>query len=183
VVLPDGSQVTIDVSPSDDSDALKQKIEAAGGPEIPRQVVKDHGTGGALPDKTPCSKMGVKPGSTLLVDLHVVPVNVVTYMGDKFTILVEPTSTIGNVKAQCEPESHIEASNMRIFKDSVELTDDAATAKSNCINEGDTIYVEPKVISVNITDPGGNAHVVDLKLSDDGETIRRKIEEVTGIAA
>ncbi|CAB9505187.1 Polyubiquitin (Fragment) [Seminavis robusta] len=65
VEMPDGSKVEVEVSPSDTTDDLKQKIEEETGMKVPEQILKQNGKD--LPAGKKLKDLGIKDGDDVQV--------------------------------------------------------------------------------------------------------------------
>jgi len=181
VAMPDGSQVPVDIKPSDTSDDIKRKIEQKTGMEAPRQVLKDS-NGRELPNGRTAENMGLQEGDDLQVGIKQVPIKVRTMDGDEIKIMVDPIGdSIGDIKDKLEGKSGIPSHNQKLFKDGRELDNDRKKADDYGIKEGTVLDLEPKSLKLSVLMPDGRKVPVEIDPSDDARDIKKQIEKKTGM--
>ncbi|GKZ01305.1 hypothetical protein MPSEU_001081500 [Mayamaea pseudoterrestris] len=181
VRTPDGATHSVDITPSDTSDDLKEKIAKQTGIQAPRQILQQDGK--ELPDGATVRRMKLKDGSTLDVDIFRVPVTVNTFDGRQLQIMVDPTDVLGDIKKQLEPEAGIPAANQCISLAGCELDDDGKSAKGHGIEAGSLLVLEPKSMAINVELPDGKTHSINITPSDTSDDLKNKIAKQTGMSA
>ncbi|KAG7373573.1 ubiquitin family protein [Nitzschia inconspicua] len=182
LTMPDGSKAQVMLSPNDDADAIRRKIEDTTGMKAPRQVLKDM-AGEELPSGKTAKEMGLREGTPLKVEIFKIPVKVQTWDDKTVDLMVEPCETLSDIKKMLEPDSGIAADNQVISKAGDVLQDDAKTANDLGIVANDVLQLEPMSFNVDLTMPDGSKAQVMLSPNDDAFTIKRKIEDTTGMKA
>jgi hypothetical protein len=153
VKTPDGKKYLVDVKPSDTSDMLKQIIEEETDIAAPRQVLKFNAE--ELSNGETAKAMGIRDGSKLKVEINKVPVTVNTMDGFQIQLMVEPTSSLSDLKCLLENESGLPAKNQTLFMNGDELGDDSETVTDCGIGAGSVLNLEPKSIQISVEALGG----------------------------
>ena len=179
VEMPDGAKHSVAISPLDRDADIKAKIEQKTGMTVPRQVLKMNGK--ILPSRMSALDMGIEDGSNINVELFTVPVVVRSMDGTKAKVNVDPTAKLSSIKSQLEPEFDIKASNQKLFLQGHELTDNNKSAKDHGIVSGSELYLEPKVINVDVAMPDGQTHTIGISPSDTSAEIKAAIAAKTGV--
>ncbi|KAG7340862.1 ubiquitin family protein [Nitzschia inconspicua] len=182
LTMPDGSKAQVMLSPNDDADAIKRKIEDTTGMKAPRQVLKDM-AGEELPSGKTAKEMGLREGTPLKVEIFKIPVKVQTWDDKTVDLMVEPCETLSDIKKMLEPDSGIAADNQVISKAGDVLQDDAKTANDLGIVANDVLQLDPMSFNIDLTMPDGSKAQVMVSPNDDADTIKRKIEDTTGMKA
>ena len=179
VEMPDGDMVELDISPSETPQMLKKKIEDATGMETPKQILQFDGK--EMPNDEALKNIGVKDGDRIKVETFKVPVTVKTWDGKTFETMVDPTIYMSDLKRQLEPDSGIPAQNQKLSMAGQELRDDTKKAKDYGIQGGSVLDLEPKTIKVLVEMPDGETIKVDISPSETPQSLKTKIEELTGM--
>lgn len=183
VNLPDGLSINIDVSPDDTGATIKEKIARKSDLEPKRQVLKHNGVD--LPsDNEACAReMGLKEGSVIEVEILKIPIKVNVPEGDAINLMVDPTIAVVDLKKTLETDSEIPASNQCLSFHNEELVDDQKSLESIGIIVGSILDLEPKEISLKVCIPNGSEHLISISPRDGLSTIKKLIEEATGMPA
>mmetsp|Transcript_17796 Transcript_17796/g.33786 ORF Transcript_17796/g.33786 Transcript_17796/m.33786 type:complete len:2165 (-) Transcript_17796:45-6539(-) len=179
IEMPDEDVVEIHISPSETPQALKKRIEEATGMEPPKQVLKFDGN--EMPNDKALKEIGVKDGDKIKVETFKVPVTVKTWDGKTFETMVDPTIYMSDLKRQLEPDSGVPAQNQKVSMGGQELRDDTKKARDYGIQGGSVLDLEPKTIRVSVDMPDGDTIQVDISPSETPQSLKKKIEEVTGM--
>eukprot|EP00934_Nitzschia_sp_Nitz4_P000475 Nitzschia sp. Nitz4//scaffold71_size96697//4727//10756//NITZ4_004685-RA/size96697-processed-gene-0.125-mRNA-1//-1//CDS//3329557217//475//frame0 len=180
-ILPDGKSHRVEISPRDDTEGIKMKIEQQTGMEAPRQVLSFNGK--KLPKRGTAKDMGIREDSDINVDIFKVPVIVNNWDGKRIEIMVDPLAKLSEMKKDLEPESGIKVSNQALFLGEQELTDDNKRAKAYGIEGGTVLDLEPRFIGISVEMPSGETISFEVKPSSTGDDIKGIVAEKTGVAA
>lgn len=181
VETPDGATHSLMVGPSDDVCAIKQEIEDSGGMVVSRQVLKD-ANGMVLPDDGSTVKaLGIRDGTTLLLDVFKIPIMTNCWNGDQYESLVDPTEPLFVLKKQLEKESKILANNQNLSVNGETLNNDAQPIQDFGIKAGSVLNLEPNLVSLVVTTPDGVVHEIHVSPSDDCNSIKQRVEEASGM--
>ncbi|CAB9505189.1 Polyubiquitin (Fragment) [Seminavis robusta] len=179
VEMPDGSKVEVEVSPSDTTDDLKQKIEEETGMKVPEQILKQNGKD--LPAGKKLKDLGIKDGDDVQVAINKVPVKVQTKDGKTVEIMVAPDDTLADIKKQLEAETGLPFDQQELTMDGKPLTGDKKTARDMGIKAGTTLKLDAKAITITVELTDGTKHVVKLDALDSKSAIEKSIGK-TGLA-
>lgn len=181
VDMPDGTQVEVQVSPSDTTDQVKKKIEEKTGVKVPTQVLKHNGKD--MPADKKLKDMGIKDGDTIKCELLQVPVKVTTKDGKVHEIMVAPTDTVKDIKKMLEDKTGVPADQQILTDGSGKVLDnDGATANDVGIQAGSTLTLDAKAMKVTIELPNGTKHVIEIDALDQSKQIEAKLSK-TGCSA
>lgn len=141
VTMPDGSNHSISVAPSDTSTSIKNKIEEKTGLASPRQVLRFGDTVVPANGQT-VRDMGIVEGSQLFVDLFKFQVTVKTHDGRRFDLSVEPSSLVSAMKEQIRLETSVEPKKQCLMLGQNELTDNQRTINACGVKAGSTLFLD-----------------------------------------
>lgn len=181
VETPDGQKHGLLLAPSDDCNAIKKNVETVTGIEVPRQAVTYNDC--ELPcDGSTVKDMKIREGSTIYASVFTIPVTVNTWDGKAFSLTVDPTQPLVDLKENVQKATAIEVKNQALFHGKNQLVDNQARLDELGIHSGAVLFVEPSVVHVTAELPDGKAHDIAIGLSDDCKAIKMKIQEGTGLA-
>lgn len=181
VELPDGTKHDVPIQPNDNCHAMKERIAKVSGMPVPKQVLLFEGNEIPADSQQTAEQHGIKPGSVLRVNTFKIPVTVHTLDGKSIKVMVDPTDTLGAIKATLEKETRLAPSNQRLFLDGDELADDSQTAGEYGIKEGSELNLEPTKFKVNFNMPNGKSVEVDVSPDDTTADLKKKVESETGM--
>jgi hypothetical protein len=178
--MPDGSQATVMVAPSDDADAIKKKIEEVTGIQPNRQkLLKENEE---LADGVPAKLLGLHPGSLLNVAFKTIPFCVKSYNGKLVELEMEPTEKVQDLKQLLEAQFTIVPSNQNLSLDGNRLSDNLKRIDGCSIVAGSVLDLEPFAIKVLAETCDGNFEV-DLPLDANTAVVKDIIASASGLAA
>jgi len=140
VETPDGKKHEVDIKSSDNSDDIKSKVAKTSGMAAPRQVLMFNGN--ELPDGKAVKDMGIQDGSSIKVDVFLIPISVKTPGGQTVTLGIEPTDTIDAIKKMLEKETGLEAKKQLLKLGEEELKFFRKTAKECGIKKNSELVLE-----------------------------------------
>jgi predicted DNA-binding antitoxin AbrB/MazE fold protein len=173
VETPDGKSHTIQVTPRDTTEQVKQKVEAKTGIAAPKQILNHNGN--KLPDGKTLKQSGVKPNDTIKAEIFTVPVKVNLPDGRQIDIMVDPHDPLASIKDTLQDPSGIEPSNQTLRKKGKELADDSKKAGDYGIGPGTVLDLEPKTMNINVETPDGKSHTIQVTPRDTTEEVKQRV--------
>jgi len=110
-------------------------------------------------------------------------ITVETHDGTTLTLELEPTDTIGGIKAAIAGECRLEPDRQVIRFNGAAITDDDQTLEDLGIQDGDKLTVEPFRIPVKVRTLDGNVIEITVDPTDYLSEIKRQLEEESGMPA
>ena len=174
---PNGNQFTLDVTPVDTIEDVKNQIlKTQRIPKDQQRLAHDKNTlkdgGRTLTDYK------IKHNSTL--DLLPMQLHVKTPSGKKIVLTVDPNQTIYDVKDKVNDKAGIPVDEQRFVFSDQPLLDDRKQLSDYGIKHGDTVNMEPMQICVE--EPNRKkTHTLDVEPTDTIGDVKKKIEKQCGI--
>lgn len=182
VVMPNGVTQAIEIAPSDHCGILKEKIQRTSGMTIPRQVLKFRNGNEVPNDGSTVKDLGIRDGDVVAVDVFKIPVNIRSWDGQVYEVMLDPTEKVEEVKQYLEGGLNIASNNLRIFYDNAELQDDQKPVEAFGVTSGSCLDVEPKTITVSVATPSGASIELRISPSENCQTIKEIVHDRTGIS-
>jgi hypothetical protein len=176
----DGKKLTLTLDQTETIGNIKESIVAACGIPVERQVLTFQDTLLNDPDATLVG-CGIPDQSELKVEPFRIPITVKTMDGVIHSLQVDPTDYLTSVKQQLAERTGIAPNNQNLTLQGAPL-DDLKTVSENGIAAESQVEMEPKVMNLNVTLPGGKIAVVAALPSDTVEDLKEKIANQTGLA-
>jgi len=139
VNTPNGEKITLDVSPDDTIDDIKEKVRDKTG--IPIDEQRPQHNGRPLPGDTTLSENGILHDET--IDLEPMQIFVRDPKGKKYTLDVDPSDTIDHIKKKIENDTGIPKEDQRLAYDDEPLDDNRKTLRDCGVKHKSTLDLKP----------------------------------------
>ena len=175
VNCPDGKQIQLTVDPNDTIDDVKNQIQKK--EKISKEEQRLTFGGKKLGDGTTLDENRIKHGSVL--DLGGMQIFVREPDGKKYTLSVQPTENIDDVKSKLQSQEGIPKDQQRLSFEGKPLSDGNKSLKNYKIKHQSTLDLEPFIINVKTLD--GKTIPFEVKLTDRIRNVKKQVEDKTGI--
>jgi ubiquitin C len=171
---PKGRRYTLVVEPTDTIDQIKNKLERQEG--IPKENQRLTFAGKPCEDSKNLRNHGIKHKSVL----HLEPMEIYVQdpKGKKYTLTVEPTDTIDQVKDKLERQEGIPKSRQRLTFEG-KPCEDNKNLKNHGIKHKSVLNLEPMIVYVKT--PKGKKLTFQVEPTDTIQEIKRKVNQSEGI--
>lgn len=176
-----GTKLTLTLDQKETIGNVKESIVAACGIPVDRQVMTFQDTLLNDPAATLMGS-GIQDQSELTVEPFRIPIMVKTMDGTIHSLKVDPTDYLTSVKQQLSQLANIAPNNQSLMLHGMPL-DDLKTITDNGIEANSQLEMEPTVLHLNVTLPGGKVVVVQALPSDTVHDLQEKIAVKSGLAA
>jgi len=177
-----GDPIQVMVDPMGDTIGdIKQQLESASG--IPAKSMKLFKDGKELDkSKKLAVDCGITEGAVLSVERKSMQIQLDMPNGDQVSLKLKPTDTVEDIKKKIKKETGMGTSKQILKINGNELSKKSTLGELG-LTESDTIQVEAKSMTMNVTLPDGKKVPVDIAAKDTAKKIKAKIEKETGVSA
>lgn len=178
VRMPNGHSVPVTMDPKDTIQFVKETVAPLIDIEPAYQILKYNNS--EPQNYQTAEELGLKDGSVLDLEPKTVRINVITPDGETIPATIWPLDTIKDIKELLAPAVGMDASEQILTHKNKPLVNEHSAEEAG-LQDGDTIYLQPKTMQVNVRTPFEQIIPVVIKPSDLIEVIKEAVAEPSGI--
>ena len=174
VKTPDGRKIPLTVVPSNTIKNIKTMVHVKEG--IPNEEQRLKKGVKRLDDPKTLADYDIKHGDIL--DLEGMQIYVKDPSGKIYTLDVDPSNTIGNIKSKLEKQEGIPKEQQRL-KFGPKQLEDGPTLRDYGIKHKSTLNLQP--MTINVITPEGKNIILDVDPNDTIKDVKKKLENKSNI--